>query len=159
MRLFFPPGSLGPPPFFVHTVIRERRMESQDKKADYRASELNLTPMLDVVFILLIFFIVSASFVHETGIDANKPESPNVEPDIQPAVLVAITENNEIWIDRHLVDPRGVRANIERLRMEFPDSMVVIQADDQSHNKILVQVMDAARQAGVYNITIAANDQ
>ncbi|MGB5721603.1 MAG: biopolymer transporter ExbD [Woeseiaceae bacterium] len=122
-------------------------------------SEVNLTPMLDVVFILLIFFVVTASFINEKGIDVNKPEAPNKSFVDNPTILIAITENNEIWIDRRLIDPRAVRANIERLHMEFPKGMVVIQADDKSHNKILVQVMDAARQAGVFNITMAANPE
>ncbi|MGI9236358.1 MAG: ExbD/TolR family protein [Woeseiaceae bacterium] len=122
-------------------------------------NEVNMTPMLDVVFILLIFFVVTASFVRETGIDVNKPEASTGIPPEVPAILVAITENNEIWIDRRLVDPRAVRANIERLRLEFPKGMVLIQADERSHNKILVQVMDAARQAGVYNITMAVNPE
>ncbi|MGI9238022.1 MAG: ExbD/TolR family protein [Woeseiaceae bacterium] len=122
-------------------------------------NDVNMTPMLDVVFILLIFFVVTASFVRETGIDVNKPEASTVYTPETPAILVAITETNEIWIDRRLVDPRAVRANVERLRLEFPTGMVVIQADERSHNKILMQVMDAARQAGVFNITIAANPQ
>lgn len=122
-------------------------------------SDVNMTPMLDVVFILLIFFIVTASFIRETGIDVNKPAANTGHPPDTPAILIAITETNEIWLDRRLVDPRALRANIERLRAEFPKGMVVIQADERSHNKILVQVMDAARQAGVYNITMAANPE
>lgn len=132
-------------------------MQSTNSQANEQASEVNLTPMLDVVFILLIFFIVTASFIRETGIDVNKPEANTVPDPDTPAILVAITENNEIWIDRRLVDPRAVRDNIQRLRAEFPKGMVVIQADERSHNKVLVQVMDAARQAGVYNLSIAAN--
>jgi len=122
-----------------------------------RADDVNLTPMLDVVFILLIFFIVTATFVRETGIDVNKPEANTRDPVENASILVAITENSEIWIDRRMIDPRRVRANIERLSAEHPDSTVVIQADEKSYNKTLVQVMDAARQAGVYNITMAAN--
>lgn len=124
---------------------------------DSRDNNINLTPMLDVVFILLIFFIVTATFVREMGIDINKPEAKTLDPTQDAMILIAITDTNEIWIDRRMIDPRGVRANIERLRAEHPDGMVVIQADEKSHNKILVQVMDAARRAGVYNITMAAN--
>ncbi len=119
-------------------------------------NEINMTPMLDVVFIMLIFFIVTASFVKEAGIDVNKPEATHPIPD-EGAILVAITDKNEIWMDRRLIDPRAVRANIERLRAQFPDSSVAIQADEQSQNKILVLVMDAARQAGTYNISLATN--
>lgn len=124
---------------------------------DERDNDINLTPMLDVVFILLIFFIVTAMFVRETGIDVNKPEANILDPTENATILIAITDTNEIWIGRRMIDPRGVRANIERLRAEHPDGIVVIRAGEKSHNKILVQVMDAARQAGVYNITMAAN--
>jgi len=121
-------------------------------------NEINLTPMLDVVFIMLIFFIVTASFIKEAGLDVNRPDAPVTEskPEEQN-ILVAINANDEIWIDRRLIDPRAVRANIERLHAESPQGSVVIQANRQSTNKMLVTVMDAARQAGVYNISIADN--
>jgi len=121
-------------------------------------NEINLTPMLDVVFIMLIFFIVTASFIKEAGLDVNRPDAPVTEskPEEQN-ILVAISGNDEIWIDRRLIDPRAVRANIERLHAENPDGSVVIQANKSSTNKMLVTVMDAARQAGVYNISIADN--
>ena len=119
-------------------------------------NEINLTPMLDVVFIMLIFFIVTASFVRETGIDVNRPEADGITPQENVAILIAIAENNGIWIDRRLIDPRALRANIERLHAENPGGTVVIQADEASQNNTLVQVMDAARQAGIQNISIAA---
>ncbi len=119
-------------------------------------SEINLTPMLDVVFIMLIFFIVAASFVKEAGIDVNKPQATTRDLLEDAKIFVAISENNEVWIDRRLIDPRAVRANIERLHVENPNGAVVIQADKRSYNETLVLVMDAARQAGVYNISIAA---
>jgi len=121
-------------------------------------NEINLTPMLDVVFIMLIFFIVTASFIKEAGIDVNRPDAPITETKPEDAnILVAITSNDEIWIDRRLIDPRAVRANIERLHAENPKGSVVIQADRKSTNKMLVTVMDASRRAGVYNISIADN--
>ncbi len=119
-------------------------------------NEINLTPMLDVVFIMLIFFIVTASFIKEAGIDVNRPDAPITETKPEDAnILVAITSNDEIWIDRRLIDPRAVRANIERLHAENPKGSVVIQADRKSTNKMLVTVMDASRRAGVYNISLA----
>ena len=119
-------------------------------------NEINLTPMLDVVFIMLIFFIVTASFVKEAGIDVNRPDAPMTESKPEDSnILVMINANDEIWIDRRLVDPRAVRANIERMHAENPDGSVVIQANKASTNKILVEVMDTARLAGVYNISIA----
>ena len=119
-------------------------------------NEINLTPMLDVVFIMLIFFIVTASFVREAGIDVNRPDAPMTESKPEDAnILVLINANDEIWIDRRLIDPRAVRANIERMHAENPQGSVVIQANKSSTNKMLVEVMDSARQAGVYNISIA----
>jgi biopolymer transport protein ExbD len=124
--------------------------------AEEEENEINLTPMLDVVFIMLIFFIVTASFIKEAGLDVNRPDAPVTETKPEDAnILVAITATDEIWIDRRLIDPRAVRANIERLHAENPKGSVVIQANRKSTNKMLVAVMDAARQAGVYNISIA----
>jgi biopolymer transport protein ExbD len=119
-------------------------------------SEVNLTPMLDVVFIMLIFFIVTASFVKEAGIDIPRPWAATAVRKERGNILVAITENNQIWIDRRQVDPRALRANIERMHAENPQGSVVIQADEKSENGLLVKVMDAARLAGVSNISLAA---
>jgi len=121
-------------------------------------SEINITPMLDVVFIMLIFFIVTASFVKEAGIDVNRPDADTAVRQERANILIAISENNEIWIDRRQVDPRALRANIERLHAENPEGSVVIQADKRAITETLIQVMDAARQAGVYNVSIAAQE-
>jgi biopolymer transport protein ExbD len=123
---------------------------------DNDADEINLTPMLDVVFIMLIFFIVTASFVKEAGIDVNRPDAPISETKPEDAnILIVIDMNDDIWIDRRIIDPRAVRANIERLHAENPKGSVVIQPNKRSTNKMLVTIMDSARQAGVYNISIA----
>jgi biopolymer transport protein ExbD len=132
------------------------RKHLDDIHVDEDENEINLTPMLDVVFIMLIFFIVTASFIKEAGIDVNRPDAPMTESKPEDAnILVMINANDEIWIDRRLIDPRAVRANIERLHAENPDGSVVIQANNKSSNKILVEVMDSARLAGVYSISIA----
>ena len=130
--------------------MRRRRLQEQDE------SEVNLTPMLDVVFIMLIFFIVTASFVKEAGIDVSRPDAATAERKERGNILVAISETGQIWIDKRHVDIRAVRANIERLAAENPQGSVVIQADENSKNGILVQVMDAARLAGVEQVSIAA---
>ena len=124
---------------------------------DEEDNEVNLTPMLDVVFIMLIFFIVTASFVKEAGIDVNRPNAATAERKEKGNILVAISENNQIWIDRRQVDPRALRANIERMHAENPNAAVVIQADEESKNKLLVQVMDSARLAGVKSVSLAAD--
>ena len=124
--------------------------------AEEEEDEINMTPMLDIVFIMLIFFIVTASFVKESGIDVNRPSAVTAERKEQPSILVAIDENGHIWMDKRQIDALAVRANIERVRAENPQGGVVIQADKNSRNGLLVQVMDAARQAGVQNVSIAA---
>ena len=129
-----------------------RRRRSRERGG----SEVNLTPMLDVVFIMLIFFIVTASFVKEAGIDVTRPPAATAERKERGNILVAITANDQIWIDRRPVDPRALRANIERMHAENPQGSVVIQADKASKNGLLVQVMDAARLAGVKNVSLAA---
>ena len=131
-------------------MSRRRRVREDEE------SEVNLTPMLDVVFIMLIFFIVTASFVKESGIDVNRPDAATAEKKERGNILVAISQNNQIWVDKRQVDPRALRANIERLHAENPQGAVVIQADKESKNGLLVQVMDAARLAGVFNVSIAA---
>jgi biopolymer transport protein ExbD len=127
---------------------RARREEEEN--------EINMTPMLDIVFIMLIFFVVTASFVKESGIDVNRPGAVTAERKERASILIAINEHGQIWIDKRQVDVRAVRANIERLLAENPQGAVVIQADKESKNGTLVRVMDAARQAGVENVSIAA---
>jgi biopolymer transport protein ExbD len=122
-------------------------------------SEINITPMLDVVFIMLIFFIVTATFVKEAGIDVNRPDAATAVMQEKANILIAIGPNNDIWIDRRQVDIRSVRPNIERLHAENPQGSVVIQADKESKTDTLIQVMDASRQAGVYNVSIAAQER
>lgn len=118
-------------------------------------SEINLTPMLDVVFIMLIFFIVTASFIKEAGIQVNRPEATEGEKQEDAAILVAISANNEIWIDKKETPPKGVRVAIERLHAENPKGSLVIQADSESTNEMLVIVMEAAKQVGVANVAIS----
>ena len=120
------------------------------------ASEVNLTPMLDVVFIMLIFFIVTASFVKESGIDVTRPSAATATRKERGNILIAITANDQVWMDRRQIDPRALRANIERMHAENPQGSVVIQADEKSTNGLLVQVMDAARMSGVANVSLAA---
>jgi biopolymer transport protein ExbD len=126
------------------------------QQAGEEEQEINITPMLDVVFIMLIFFIVTASFVKEAGLDVNKPQSQTSQPqDEQRNILIRIDAQGGIWVDGRKVDPRAVRANIERASAENPDGKVVIQADRDAVTRDLVHVMDQARLAGVYDVAIA----
>ena len=120
-------------------------------------SEINLTPMLDVVFIMLIFFIVTATFIRETGLDVTRPEQSQAQVvEEEGAILVILDSTDDIWIDGRVVDPRAVRANIERLHAEDPDRPVVIQTSSTSTAETLVTVMNASREADIYNISIAS---
>ncbi|MEN8180016.1 MAG: biopolymer transporter ExbD [Pseudomonadota bacterium] len=121
-------------------------------------SDINLTPMLDVVFIMLIFFVVTTSFVKESGVEVNRPSAETAQQQEKANILIAIRPNGEIWIEGRAVDVRAVRANIERLRAEFPEGQVVIQGDRAAQIGLLVQVMDQVRLAGITNVAIAADD-
>ena len=121
-------------------------------------SAIDMTPMLDVVFIMLIFFIVTASFVKESGIEVNRPDAQTATKQDRANILIAIDANGEIWINRRRVEEDQVRANIERLHAENPQGSVVIQADRDATTRKLVAVMDASRHAGVYNVSIAAQE-
>ncbi|MCP4587765.1 biopolymer transporter ExbD, partial [Pseudoalteromonas sp.] len=116
------------------------------------AEEINMTPMLDVVFIMLIFFIVTASFVKEAGIDVNRPEAATAVKKERANILVAISDKGEIWINKRQVDIRAVQANIERLKAENPQGSVVIQADKKATTDVLIKVMDASRAAGAFDV-------
>lgn len=128
-----------------------------DLNVDSEESSVDITPMLDVVFIMLIFFIVTATFIKESGIDVDKPEAATAVVQEKASILVAIDAQDRVWINRRQVDVRSVRSIIERLHAENPKGTVVIQADRESRNDMLVRVMDASRRAGVYDIALAAN--
>lgn len=120
-------------------------------------AQIDLTPMLDMSFILLIFFIVTTSFVKEAGIDVSRPSAATAERKERGNILIAIRSNGEIWIDKRVVDKRAVRATVERLHAENPEGSVVIIADKTSETGTLVEVMDQVRLAGVFNVSIAAD--
>lgn len=119
-------------------------------------SEIDLTPMLDVVFIMLIFFIVTASFVKEQVIETNIPP-PNdtpVQDSENPSIVVTVRANDEIWMEERRIDIRAVRANIERMHAENPKAAVVVRAHIKSSAKTYVSIADAAREAKVYNVAL-----
>lgn len=119
---------------------------------------IDMTPMLDVVFIMLIFFIVTASFVKEAGIDVNRPEASTAVKKAKTSILIAISANNEVYIDKRRIDVRAVQANLERLRAENPQGGVVIQADKKSTTEVLMKVLDATRAAGVDDAAVATEE-
>ncbi len=128
-------------------LLRERKEDELD---------INVTPMLDVIFIMLIFFVVTASFVQEAGIEIQQPQATSTKTLEQKNILVAISAANAIWINGRAVNFDHLRASIERLRAENPLASVLIQADQKAHANTLVKVMDAARLAGVRNMAISS---
>ncbi|MEM7084269.1 MAG: biopolymer transporter ExbD [Pseudomonadota bacterium] len=119
-------------------------------------SSIDITPMLDVVFILLIFFIVTATFIKEPGLKVERPGANTAEVKQKASILIAIGPDNSIWIDRKKKDIRDVRPTIERLFADNPKGSVVIQADRESKTEILIEVMDAAREANIKDIAVSA---
>ena len=134
------------------------RRNSMTRSGGEQGSEIDLTPMLDVVFIMLIFFIVTASFIKEAGIEVNRPEASTSQKKENVNILVAINATNEIWIDKRRVDKRSVRSIIERMHAENPKGAVVVQADKESKTETVTAVIDAARAAGVFDVSLATDD-
>ena len=121
-------------------------------------AEIDMTPMLDIVFIMLIFFIVTTSFVKEIGIDMNRPtNAPPETKQESEVVLIEVTETNQVRMDGRTVDVRAVQANVERARAEKPNATVVVAAAENSNAGILVQVVDQARLAGATNVSVASD--
>jgi biopolymer transport protein ExbD len=130
-----------------HSLVHEEESE-----------EINLTPMLDVVFIMLIFFIVTATFIKEAGIQVERPDTITADTQDDASILIAISATDEIWIDRKQRSPQEIRGVIERLHIENPKGSIVIQADEESTNEKLVLVLEAAKAAGVANVAIASDN-
>jgi biopolymer transport protein ExbD len=120
------------------------------------SARLNLTPMIDMVFILLIFFVVTSSFVKEAGVEVSQPEAETASPQERASIIIAVTAEGQIWIDRREVGEREVRAHVERLRAENPEGAVLIVADEGARTGLTVAVLDQARLAGATNVSIAA---
>jgi biopolymer transport protein ExbD len=131
--------------------------DSREGQGDEQA-EIDLTPMLDVVFIMLIFFIVTAVFVKDPGVEVQRPAAETIIQAGAGSIYVAVTPQGEIWINRDVVDPTEVRYVIERMHDEAPEAGVVIQADAEARNELVIRVMDAAKAAGVKEIILSASD-
>ncbi|WP_339862002.1 biopolymer transporter ExbD [Paremcibacter congregatus] len=121
-------------------------------------AEIDMTPMLDIVFIMLIFFIVTASFLKEAGIDINRPDASTAVKADKANIMIAVSEKNEVWMEKRRVDVRAVRANVERLRAENPEGSVVIQADVDAKAGVVMEVVDAVRMANVSDYVVATKE-
>jgi biopolymer transport protein ExbD len=129
------------------------------RRVDQDNQEIDLTPMLDVVFIMLIFFIVTASFIKEPGLDVLRPEALTANKITNQSILIAIGPTNEVWIDKTKVELRAVPTIIERMHNENPKGAVVIQADDESNAESYAIIADAAKKAGVVDIHLATSEK
>jgi biopolymer transport protein ExbD len=132
------------------------RTNQRGARAD-EDSDINLTPMLDVVFIMLIFFIVTATFIKQAGIEITRPAALTATQKPTVSVLVAISSNGDIWIDKKRVDVGAVRAHIERIHAENPKGGLVVQSDRKAKSEKLLAVLEAARAAGITEVAIATD--
>ncbi|MFN2354524.1 MAG: ExbD/TolR family protein [Desulfopila sp.] len=126
------------------------------RRANRSTVELNMAPLIDMVFILLIFFLVTTSFVKETGIEVSRPTAATAVTREKATILIGIDAQNHIYIENREVDVRAVRANVERALAENPEGSVVVVADKASATGTAIQVMDGCRMAGAHNVSLAA---
>lgn len=126
------------------------------RRARRSAAELNMAPLIDMVFILLIFFLVTTSFVKETGIDVNRPTAATAAAKTKTTLLIGVDSANRIFMDHREIDVRAVRANVERALAENPDGAVIVVADTASSTGTAIMVMDGCRLAGAKNVSLAA---
>ena len=122
-------------------------------------AEINMTPMLDIVFIMLIFFIVTATFIKEAGVEVDRPSAVTAEKKDRASILIAVTENDEIWINRRKVDLKSLRANIEKLHAENPQGTVVVQADKRAKAGLMIAVTEVVNDSGVPNVAISTEKE
>lgn len=130
-------------------MARKVREEGEDAAID-------MTPMLDIVFIMLIFFIVTTVFVKEAGIEVNKPGASQAVLPKNANIFIAITKDGDIWMDKREIKVDSIRASIERLISEQPTDVVIIQADEDAEHGVVIKVMDQIKAAGIDRISIAA---
>ena len=130
-------------------------MRNRTSGSQPQGEAIDLTPMVDVVFIMLIFFIVTASFIKLPGVDVNKVDADTADPYKKVGILVAVSENNEIWIDKKRVEPTALKINLTRLYNENPKGGMVIQADNESNIEMVAKVADVATDIGIRPVGIS----
>ena len=131
--------------------IRRRKPEEE--------GEINITPMLDIVFIMLIFFIVTTSFVKEPGISPSRPFAQTAATKERGNIMIAVSRDDHIWMNKNRVELTGVRQLIEAARAENPESSVIIVADQSASTGMVIDLMDQVRVAGVTSIALAAEGE
>ena len=128
----------------------------RNRSSNEEDTEINMTPMLDIVFIMLIFFIVTAVFVKEAGLEIDKPQAETTRSQSKASIMIAISANDEVWLNRDKVEIAAIKANVEKLHTENPRGTIVIQADEKSSAGVWMQVYDEVRKAGVPRIATSA---
>ncbi|RLA94236.1 MAG: biopolymer transporter ExbD [Deltaproteobacteria bacterium] len=121
-----------------------------------KAVDINMAPLIDMVFILLIFFLVTTSFVRESGVDVQRPKAKSAVTKEKINLIIGVTKDGIIYIENHPVDIRSIRARMERFLAETPEGSVIIVADKDSKTGTVIQVLDECRLAGVKNVSVAA---
>ncbi|MDA7746793.1 biopolymer transporter ExbD [Psychromonas sp.] len=129
------------------------------RRSSQEEAQIDMTSMLDIVFIMLIFFIVTSSFVKESGVEVNRPQASNSSSQKSATVFIAVTAQNEIYIDKRIVDKERVQAALESLATQQPNPSVVIQADELAFNGTVVSVMDSVKGAGISQIALATEQK
>jgi biopolymer transport protein ExbD len=127
----------------------------QERLDQERAPGIDMAPLIDMVFILLIFFIVTTTFVNETGVDVNKPEAVSAQRLENELILIAITPAGDVWYDRNNIGVAGVRSTVAALLLAEEERQVVIQADRRVTTDLLVRVMDEAKLGGAKSLSIS----
>jgi len=120
---------------------------------------IDMTPMLDIVFIMLIFFIVTSAFIKEAGVDVDRPKAYTTEKQKKASIMIAVNKANEVWMQKQKVDVRGIGARVEKLRAENPEGSVVVQADAKAKSGVVMEVVDALRSAGITNYVVSAEQK
>ena len=133
-------------------MLRKKRREEEE-------SEINITPMMDIVFIMLIFFIVTTSFIKETGINPNRPEAETAIRAEQGNILIAIAPNDQIWMNMGPIELEAVKIMVEAAHAENPESSVVVVADELASTGLVLDVMDQIRSSGISKISLSAREK
>jgi|WetSurMetagenome_2_1015567.scaffolds.fasta_scaffold710796_1 biopolymer transport protein ExbD len=132
---------------------------SLGRQRDDKQVEINMSPMVDMTFLLLIFFLVTTTFVKESGVDVNRPVASTTESKENTNIVIGVTKDGMIYIENQIIDIRSVRSRMERFKSEMPDGNVVITADKDSLFGVAIEVLDQVRMAGIKNVVVAATKE
>ncbi|MDZ7628932.1 MAG: biopolymer transporter ExbD [Parvularculaceae bacterium] len=135
-------------------AIKRQRIGS-----DSSGDDINVTPLMDIVFIMLIFFIVTSTFVKEPGVEINRPQAETAKERKLAGILVAVTAENEIWINKEQIPLDAVKLAVEGLKQENPKATAVVQVDTGAESRYLVEVVNQIRNAGVNDIAVSTEDR